>query len=93
MQNQMIVSLKRNLIDDGRFRLTALATASLLLSALAPLTRQEMEAFTELAGKLLVGLMREPGATRWMCRLCGLSACGRPDGNCPLEREARVRYG
>ena len=64
-----------------------------LEAALAPLTRQEMEAFTELAGKLLVGLMREPGATRWMCRLCGLSACGRPDGNCPLEREARVRYG
>jgi DNA-binding MarR family transcriptional regulator len=61
--------------------------------ALAPLTRGEMETFTELAGKLLVGLMREPGATRWMCRLCELSACGRPDGNCPIEREARVRYG
>src|SRR5437016_5117705 len=37
LQNHMIVGLERNLIDDARFpRLTALAAASILLSALAP---------------------------------------------------------
>jgi hypothetical protein len=37
--------------------------------------------------------MRGPGATRWMCRLCDLDACGRADGSCPVERAAAARYG
>ena len=36
MQNQMTVSFKRKFFDDARFRFTTLATASILLSALAP---------------------------------------------------------
>jgi len=46
-----------------------------------------------LLARVLVGMMREPGATRWMCRLCGLSACGRAAGHCPIVREAHTRYG
>jgi DNA-binding MarR family transcriptional regulator len=65
----------------------------LLDGVLEPLTVGERRTLSALLGRLLVGMMREPGATRWMCRSCDLSACGRPAGHCPLEREARVRYG
>ena len=53
----------------------------------------EQAAFANLAGRLLVTMMRDPGAVRWTCRLCDLHACGRHEGLCPLEQEARHRYG
>jgi DNA-binding MarR family transcriptional regulator len=62
-------------------------------SVLEPLSDSDRRTLSSLIGRVLVGMMREPGATRWMCRLCDLSACGRPAGHCPLEREARARYG
>jgi DNA-binding MarR family transcriptional regulator len=66
---------------------------TVLDGVLAPLTADERETLAGLLGRLLVGMMREPGATRWMCRLCDLAACGRAAGQCPVEREARARYG
>jgi DNA-binding MarR family transcriptional regulator len=65
----------------------------LLGAALEPLDATEQETLAALVGKLLVGMMREPGATRWTCRLCHLAACGRPKGLCPIEQAARARYG
>jgi DNA-binding MarR family transcriptional regulator len=69
------------------------ARLQVLDGVLEPLTDDEQRTFARLVGRVLVGMMREPGATRWMCRLCDLSACGRPAGHCPLEQEARARYG
>ncbi len=69
------------------------ARLELLRDVVAALTPSEQDVLAGLAGRMLVGLMREPGATRWTCRLCDLGACGRPEGYCPLEREARARYG
>jgi DNA-binding MarR family transcriptional regulator len=60
---------------------------------LEPLDEDERRHFAVLAGRLLVGMMRDPGAVRWTCRLCDLQACERPQGGCPLEQEARRRYG
>jgi DNA-binding MarR family transcriptional regulator len=68
------------------------ARAGVLAGALAALTPAERETLDDLAGKLLVGLMRGPGATRWMCRLCDLRACGRDEGRCPVANAARERY-
>jgi DNA-binding MarR family transcriptional regulator len=65
----------------------------LLIDILHPLDAAEQQVLGELLGRLLVGMMREPGATRWGCRLCDLGACGRALGQCPIEREARRRYG
>lgn len=65
----------------------------LLEGVLAPLDPEERDTLAELTGKLLVGMMRKPGATRWTCRLCDLTACGRAQGHCPIERAARARYG
>jgi DNA-binding MarR family transcriptional regulator len=60
---------------------------------LDPLEEDERRQLAVLAGRLLAGMMREPGAVGWTCRLCDLRACGRREGRCPLEREARRRYG
>ena len=65
----------------------------LLIDILHPLDAAEQQVLGELLGRLLVGMMREPGATRWGCRQCDLAACGRALGQCPIEREARRRYG
>ena len=34
--------------------------------------------------RVLVGLKRGAGATRWTCRLCDTTACGRAAGRCPV---------
>jgi DNA-binding MarR family transcriptional regulator len=59
------------------------------LSVLEPDERNQLEA---LLARLLPGLMRGPGATRWMCRLCDMGACGRDEGRCPVANAARERY-
>jgi DNA-binding MarR family transcriptional regulator len=68
------------------------ARAEVLDSALAVLTPEERQALGSLLAKVLVGLMREPGAVRWMCRLCDMRACGRDEGHCPVANAARERY-
>jgi DNA-binding MarR family transcriptional regulator len=78
----------------GRRRADAVSQARLELmeEALDVLSPAERRQFGELAGKILAGLIRPPGATRWTCRLCDLVACGRPQGRCPVYEEAKRRY-
>ena len=70
----------------------AAARAAVLDGALGALSPGEREAFDQLAGKVLAGLIRGPGATRWICRLCDTGACRRPAGGCPVGNAARERY-
>ena len=78
----------------GRRRAQAVTRArqELMEGALEALTPAERSQFGELAGKILAGLVRPPGATRWTCRLCDLVACGRPQGRCPVYEAANARY-
>jgi DNA-binding MarR family transcriptional regulator len=69
------------------------ARAVLLEDALSVLSPDERATLEAVTSRLLVGLMREPGATRWMCRLCDTDACGRQTGNCPVANAAMERYG
>jgi DNA-binding MarR family transcriptional regulator len=69
------------------------ARAEVLDGALAVLSPAEREAFGALAGKVLVGLIRPPDATRWMCRLCDTGTCRAAAGGCPVTTAARERYG
>jgi DNA-binding MarR family transcriptional regulator len=71
----------------------AASRAEVLEEALSPLSPAEREAFEDALARVLPGLIRGPGATRWMCRLCDMKACGRAEGNCPVARAARERYG
>lgn len=69
------------------------ARAAVLDSATAGLAAQEREALDRLVGRLLAGMVRGPGARRWICRFCDLVACGRERGQCPVATEAVRRYG
>ena len=66
--------------------------ASVLGGALAGLTADERQAFDRVAGKVLAGLIRGPGATRWMCRLCDTGVCRGAAGGCPVGNAARELY-
>jgi DNA-binding MarR family transcriptional regulator len=68
------------------------ARAAVLERALAVLSPAEREAFERLAGKVLVGMMRGPGAVRWICRLCDTGVCRGTPGGCPVGNAARDRY-
>jgi DNA-binding MarR family transcriptional regulator len=70
----------------------AASRAEVLEEALSPLSPAERGAFEDALSRVLPGLIRGPGATRWMCRLCDMTACGREEGNCPVARAARERY-
>jgi DNA-binding MarR family transcriptional regulator len=98
-------SVRRGTGPDGRttaVRLTpagrraaarvAAARGRVLEEALAALPAGERARFERSLGTVLVGLMRGPGATRWICRLCDTGACGRPEGRCPVAAEATRRY-
>jgi DNA-binding MarR family transcriptional regulator len=64
------------------------ARASVLREAMSVLSPDERRALDAIAARLLVGLMRGPGAVRWMCRLCDVTACGRDQGRCPVAPTA-----
>ena len=89
---------------DGRSRSVALtaegrraaervaqARADVLGGALAGLSPGERETLQALHGRLLATFARGPGATRWICRLCDTTACGRADGLCPAANAAAAR--
>jgi len=87
-------SLALSLTASGRRAATRVAAArtQTLEQALAALHPAERDTLDRLVGRLLVTMMRGPGATRWICRLCDTDACERSTGGCPLEQEARLRY-
>jgi DNA-binding MarR family transcriptional regulator len=66
--------------------------ARVLQDALAGLSSDERRSLDELISRVLPSLIREPGATRWMCRLCDTGACGREAGRCPVANAARERF-
>jgi DNA-binding MarR family transcriptional regulator len=68
------------------------ARAEVLQAALATLTPAERETMERLTAKVLIGMIRGPGATRWTCRLCDTGACGRYVGQCPVGNAALERY-
>jgi DNA-binding MarR family transcriptional regulator len=69
------------------------ARAAVLQQAMSVLPEAERAAFEQLISKMLVGMMRGPGATRWICRLCDIEVCRGAAGGCPVGNAARQRYG
>jgi DNA-binding MarR family transcriptional regulator len=87
-------SVSVSLTEEGRraAQRVSKARADVLQGALAALSPAERATFEQLSGKVLVGMMRGPGAGRWICRLCDVSVCRGADGGCPLGNAARERY-
>jgi len=82
------------LTDAGRHAAAAVtrARAQVLGQALSALSPAERATFDHLAGQLLVAMMRDPGATRWICRLCDTGVCRGGEGGCPVGNAARERF-
>ena len=68
----------------------AAARGKVLEQALGPLSSAERRSLEKLTSKLLIGLMRGPGAIRWMCRLCDTGVCWAGPG-CPVTNTVRRR--
>jgi DNA-binding MarR family transcriptional regulator len=73
-------------------RVTA-ARATVLEDALSGLSPAERRDLEDLAARVLDGIVRsklarEAQSTRWICRLCDTSACGRAEGRCPAASAA-----
>ncbi len=58
-------------------------------AALSPAERADLD---NLVGKMLLGMMRGPGAVRWICRLCDTGICRGSPGGCPVGNAARELY-
>jgi DNA-binding MarR family transcriptional regulator len=83
-----------SLTESGRAAAHQVAAARIdvLDGALSALSADERADFGRLAGKVLAGLIRGPGATRWMCRLCDTGTCRGTAGGSPVGNAARERY-
>jgi DNA-binding MarR family transcriptional regulator len=68
------------------------ARAAVLTEALAPLSAPERATLDTLVGKILVGLMRPPGAIGWNCRQCDTGVCRSVGEGCPVGNVARAKY-
>lgn len=79
------------LTEAGRHAAAAVsrARAQVLQGSLAVLSPVERTEFERLCGKVLVEMVRGPGATRWICRLCDIGACRGAAGGCPVGNAAR----
>jgi DNA-binding MarR family transcriptional regulator len=70
----------------------ARARSQVLEGILAEFSERDRRVLDELISRLLVQLIRGPGARRWMCRLCDTRACGREAGECPVASAAQERF-
>ncbi len=69
------------------------ARTRVLTDALDALPPADRDRLADLISPMLAAMVRGPGATRWLCRLCHIQACGRSEGRCPAANEAAARYG
>jgi DNA-binding MarR family transcriptional regulator len=86
------VALHLTASGRGAARRVSAARGDVLEDALSVLTADERRALEDLVSRVLVEMIRGPGAVRWMCRLCDMKACGREEGRCPVANAAKERY-
>jgi DNA-binding MarR family transcriptional regulator len=71
----------------------AQARMATLDDALAVLSTEERDTLRGLIGRVMGGVVRAKEGGAWICRLCDLAACGRPEGRCPTANAAAEKYG
>lgn len=97
-------SLALHLTGRGRraARRVLAARAESLARLVAVLDERERRSLVDLTEKLVAALATQRLADRgrdqdpaggWLCRLCDVDACGRPDGRCPAATAAREATG
>jgi DNA-binding MarR family transcriptional regulator len=83
------------LTDAGRRVAAQITTerAAVLSGALDGLSAAEQDTLHALLGRVMTNMVNAKDGGAWICRLCDLTACGRPDGQCPAANAAAVKYG
>jgi DNA-binding MarR family transcriptional regulator len=71
------------------------ARGAVLSRALDDLTPQQRKQLHELSSQVLASLVRTKvqsgqSGRGWTCRLCDLTACGRPEGHCPAANAGQA---
>jgi DNA-binding MarR family transcriptional regulator len=87
-------SVSVSLTESGRRaaeRVSAARTA-VLEGALSGLSPDERQALEHLVSRVLAEMVRAPGATRWICRLCDTGTCGSETGRCPVRNAAVAKF-
>lgn len=69
------------------------ARAEALGDLLAGFSQTERETLHGLLGRVMANVVATKEGGAWICRLCDLRACGRPQGRCPAANAAAARYG
>jgi hypothetical protein len=69
------------------------ARLAYLDSLFASLSPEETETLSTLLGKVMTAVVEEKTGGAWICRLCDLEACGRPQHRCPADNAARAKLG
>jgi DNA-binding MarR family transcriptional regulator len=83
------------LTDEGRDRArdAQAARAAYLSSLTAALSAEKVDVLRGLIGTVMTGVVAHKDGGAWTCRLCDLTACRRPQGECPALNAARQTYG
>jgi DNA-binding MarR family transcriptional regulator len=95
-------SVRLRLTPRGRAvaRKIAHARREAVAATLADLSDSERRALTAVTERLTANLTElrleqrargEPPEDGWLCRLCDMRACGRPEGRCPVAARAAAR--
>lgn len=95
-------SVRLRLTPRGRAaaRKIAHARREAVAATLADLSDSERRALTAVTERLTANLTElrleqrargEPPEGGWLCRLCDMRACGRPEGRCPVAARAAAR--
>jgi DNA-binding MarR family transcriptional regulator len=69
------------------------ARAGLLGAALADLSPAELQDLHSVLSRIMSNVVQAKEGGAWICRLCDLTACGRPAGQCPAATAAAAKYG
>jgi DNA-binding MarR family transcriptional regulator len=68
------------------------ARADYLRQLVDSLSVPERSTLHALLGKLLAAVVETKDGGAWICRLCNLADCGRPEGRCPTAQAAAAKY-
>lgn len=69
------------------------ARAAVLDDALVDLSLEERQTLHDLLGRIAERIVDAKDGGAWICRLCDLTACGRPEGRCAVANAAAQKYG
>jgi DNA-binding MarR family transcriptional regulator len=74
-------------------RRVAAARAAVLNDALVDLSVEARQTLHDSLGRIAARIVDTKDGGAWICRLCDLTACGRPEVRCAVANAAAQKYG